>query len=141
MKLIASIIAASAFIATTATSAIAQEAEAVGKAQSAASTWLALVDSGDYAQSWEQGAAPFQAGISEANWSSTIGSVRAPFGALKSRTVKTADFMRTLPGAPAGEYVVIQYASQFATVANAIETVTPMRGPDGNWRVSGYFIK
>jgi hypothetical protein len=45
-----------------------------------------------------------------------------------------------LPGAPEGEYVVIQYETQFEHKAGAIETVTPLREKDGSWRVSGYFI-
>ncbi len=139
MKPFASILFAASL--SIASSAIAQETVAIDKAKVAASIWLALVDSGDYAQSWEQSAAPFQAGIAKATWTGMVGSVRAPFGAFKSRIVKSADYMTTLPGAPAGEYVVIQYASQFATVPSAIETVTPMRAADGSWRVSGYFIK
>ena len=46
-----------------------------------------------------------------------------------------------LPGAPDGEYVVIQYESSFEHKQSAIETVTPMLDTDGKWRVSGYFIK
>jgi hypothetical protein len=46
-----------------------------------------------------------------------------------------------LPGAPAGDYVVIQYATQFANKDKAVETVVPMRTPDGSWKVSGYFIR
>jgi Protein of unknown function (DUF4019) len=47
---------------------------------------------------------------------------------------------RSLPNAPAGEYVVIQYETQFEHKANAIETVTPLREKNGSWKVSGYFI-
>jgi hypothetical protein len=46
-----------------------------------------------------------------------------------------------LPGAPDGEYVVIHFHTVFANKADAIETVTPMRGRDGRWRVSGYFVR
>jgi hypothetical protein len=60
---------------------------------------------------------------------------------VKARKVKSATFTRTLPGAPDGEYVVIQFESQFENKAAAIETVTPMHDKDGVWRVSGYFIK
>jgi hypothetical protein len=60
---------------------------------------------------------------------------------VKARKVKSATFARTLPGAPDGEYVVIQFESQFENKAAAIETVTPMHDKDGTWRVSGYFIK
>ncbi len=49
--------------------------------------------------------------------------------------------MTSLPGAPDGQYVVIQYESSFEHKKSAIETVTPSQGADGHWRVSGYFIK
>jgi hypothetical protein len=139
MKLIAKIaIAASVFLGTT---AFAQESEAVGKAQDAAKSWLALVDSSEYSQSWEQSAGAFQVAVSKETWAATIQSVRSPLGAMKARTLKSATFMRTSPGAPEGEYVVIQYNSQFANSVSAVETVTPMRESDGTWKVSGYFIK
>lgn len=139
LKLIAKIaIVASMSLCTT---AFAQEAEAVAKAKDAAQVWLALVDSGAYSQSWEQSAAPFRAAVSATDWAHAVQSARSPFGAVKARTLKAAAFMTSLPGAPKGEYVVIQYDSQFANNTNAIETVTPMRDKDGTWKVSGYFIK
>jgi len=49
--------------------------------------------------------------------------------------------MTSMPGAPDGEYVVIQFESSFANKKSAVETVTPMKGEDGVWRVSGYYIK
>jgi len=49
--------------------------------------------------------------------------------------------MTSMPGAPDGEYVVIQFESSFANKESAVETVTPMKGEDGVWRVSGYYIK
>jgi hypothetical protein len=36
---------------------------------------------------------------------------------------------------------VIQYRTSFENKANAVETVTPMRDPDGVYRVSGYYIR
>lgn len=52
-----------------------------------------------------------------------------------------AKYMTSLPGAPDGEYVVIQYKSSFENKKAAVETVTPMRDKYGAWRISGYFIK
>jgi hypothetical protein len=49
--------------------------------------------------------------------------------------------MQSLPGAPDGEYVVIQFKTAFENKKFAIETVTPMLDGDGKWRVSGYFIR
>jgi hypothetical protein len=58
-----------------------------------------------------------------------------------SRTLKSRQYAASLPGAPDGKYVVIQYDSVFENKKGAVETVTPMLDPDGTWRVSGYFIK
>jgi hypothetical protein len=53
----------------------------------------------------------------------------------------TARFVTSLPGAPDGRYVVIQYKTSFENKSSATETVTPMLDRDQKWRVSGYFIK
>jgi hypothetical protein len=50
-------------------------------------------------------------------------------------------FTKTLPGVPDGEYVVVEYETSFENKKTANETVTPMKDPDGTWRVSGYFIR
>ena len=68
-------------------------------------------------------------------------AVRTPLGSLISRQVKTQTYKTELPGAPDGEYVVIQFDTSFENKRSAIETVTPMRDKDGAWRVSGYFIR
>jgi hypothetical protein len=119
----------------------AQDAENNAKAEAAAGQWLALTDSAAYAASWEHAAGLFKAAISKANWESAMQSVRAPLGAVKSRKLKSAQFTRSLPGAPDGEYVVVQFETQFENKASALETVTPLKEGGGTWRVSGYYIK
>lgn len=37
--------------------------------------------------------------------------------------------------------VVIQFDATFERKAQAVETVTPMLDKDGQWKVSGYYIK
>ena len=37
--------------------------------------------------------------------------------------------------------ILIQFSTAFANKASAVETVTPMLDDDGEWRVSGYFVK
>lgn len=66
---------------------------------------------------------------------------RDPLGKVLTRKLKSATYAKTLPGAPDGEYVVIQYESSFEHKQSAIETVTPMLDKDRSWRVSGYYIK
>ena len=110
-------------------------------AQKSAESWLALVDSGKYAQSWDEAAELFKSAVTKDQWQSALGTVRTPQGKVQSRTLKSATYTRTLPNAPDGEYVVIQYDTNFEHKQAAVETVVPMRDKDGAWRVSGYFIK
>ncbi len=117
------------------------EADAVETAKRETVAWLSLADTQQYASSWESAAALFQAAISKDDWVRSLSAARSPFGSLMSREVASANFSTTLPGAPDGEYVVFQFSSSFENKASAVETVTAMKGPDGKWRVAGYFIK
>ncbi|MDB5745360.1 MAG: hypothetical protein JWP72_208 [Massilia sp.] len=78
------------------------------------------------------------AAVTREAWIDVGKSVRAPLGAVKSRRQTSSVFTRTLPGVPEGEYVVIQYATDFASRAGVIETVVPMRQADGSWKVTTY---
>jgi Protein of unknown function (DUF4019) len=109
-------------------------------AQGAAEKWLALVDSGKYAQSWDAAASAFRTALTKAQWEEAVAKARGPFGKVESRTLLGAKLVHELPGVPPGDYVVIQYQAKFAT-RTATETITPMKDQDGVWRVSGYYIK
>lgn len=108
---------------------------------SAAKSWLGLVDAKQYKESWVEAAPFFKDRITENDWVKMILLARGPFGELKSREFKTAKYATSLPGAPDGEYVVIQFQTSFTNKADAVETITPMKDDKGAWRVSGYFIK
>ena len=110
-------------------------------ALSAAQAWLVLVDEGNYGESWETAALYFQNAIPKEQWEQMLIAVREPLGGLVSREAINRAYTQSLPGAPDGEYVVIQFNASFKNKKSAVETVTPMLGSDGNWRVSGYYIK
>jgi len=110
-------------------------------AQQTSEAWLALVDSGKYADSWQESSQLFKAHVTREQWQSMLRASRDPLGKVQSRKLKSATYSKTLPGAPDGEYVVIQCESSFEHKQSAVETVTPMLDKDGKWRVSGYFIK
>jgi hypothetical protein len=110
-------------------------------AESAALSWLGLVDSGNYSGSWSRASSFFRQKVSESQWQGAASSTRLPLGALKSRTLRSATLKSALPGAPDGQYVVIQFDSSFEHKVSAVETVTPMLEADGKWRVSGYYIR
>ena len=78
---------------------------------------------------------------SESAWKASVKSVQDNLGKVLSRTLKSKLYAQELPGAPDGEYVVIQFETVFESKRNGIETVTPMKDKDGEWRVSGYFVK
>jgi len=119
--------------------------QANGVAEKAAlgvsSAWLSLVDEGNYTESWIQAAALFKTAVSKEQWHESLKAFRVPLGKAVARKLKSKRYTKTLPGAPDGEYVVIQYETIFEKKQSAIETTTPMLDNDGKWRVSGYYIK
>lgn len=119
----------------------ADDAEGVPKATSAAKTWLALTDSGKYGASWDAAATMFRGAVTKENWGKALSTVRAPLGAVRSRKLKSATFTHELPRAPKGDYVVIEYDTDFENKLGAVETITPMLEKDGSWKVSGYYIR
>jgi len=110
-------------------------------ALSAAQAWLTLVDSGDYSGSWKEASAYFRGGVTPENWQTTMEAFRRPLGMVISREVMQAEESASLPGAPAGKYVVMRFISSFEKKQSAVETVTFMLDTDGKWRAVRYFIK
>ena len=110
-------------------------------ALSAAQKWLALVDAGKYAESWNEAAELFKNAVSSQQWEQAARAARKPLGNLIDRQFRSSTYQSTLPGAPDGEYVVIQFEASFENKRAAVETVTPMLDQDGAWRVAGYFIR
>ncbi len=110
-------------------------------AVASAEAWLAGIDAGNYAQSWKDAAVFFQNAITEDGWSDALTKTRKPLGALKSRKLLNAESCKSLPGAPDGEYVVMQFDTSFAAKEKAVEAVTFSLEKDGTWKASGYFIR
>ena len=122
--------------------ASAQLAKQTEPAQTTASVWLDLIDAGDYTASWQQAAEYFQRAVPMQRWIGMAGAVREPLGRVESRLLKSTTATRQLPGAPDGDYVVLQWRTRFEHKADAVETVTMQRGSDASeWRVVGYFVK
>ncbi len=109
-------------------------------AQAAAEKWLSLIDSGEYAKSWEQCAQLFRDRVTREQWTSTLPTTRAPFGAVKLRKVDAAAYKTSLPGAPDGQYVTVRFRTSFEKKESAEELIT-LVWEDDAWRPTGYFIK
>jgi hypothetical protein len=130
-----------AFICLLVTPWIFAQAKSTEAAEKTAEGWLALVDKADYAASYDEAASVFKAAISKPDWQQKIKAVRGPLGKVLSRKLRWVQYTTSLPGAPDGQYVVIQYDTSFENKKSAVETITPMLDKDGQWHVSGYFIR
>jgi hypothetical protein len=111
------------------------------KAGAAARAWLDLVDGGRYAAGWDAAAPAFKGMVTRDEWERAVHSVREPLGRCLSRTLRSHKLVDSLPGAPKGPFVVLQFESGFEHKEGAVETVTPALGDDDFWRVTGYFIR
>lgn len=106
----------------------------------AAIEWLKIVDAGDYAKSWQKSDSLFKSQVTQAKWESVLKGIRTPVGEVNSRTELEAKEYSSLPGAPDGEYLVIQFKTEFQNKKSAIETLTLSKS-NGHWLPVGYFIK
>ena len=115
--------------------------EQIEQARHSAETWLELIDSGQFGESWDQAAKYLQNVVTRDGLESSLKRVRTPLGKLVKRELKSNKYTTGMPGAPDGEYIVFQYRTSYQNKKKAIETITPMKEKDGVWKVSGYYIK
>ncbi len=111
------------------------------QAVESAKSWIKLVDQGKYSDAWDVAAEYLKNAVSKEDFAKSLGTARKPLGSVKSVELKSKQYATSLPGAPDGEYVVIQFKTAFQNKKSAVETITPMLDKDKKWRVSGYFIK
>lgn len=114
-----------------------KEEAAIASAQS----WLKIVDAGNYGEAWEQAAPYLKNAVTKEKLEQQLTAVRKPMGKLIFRKLKSKKYATSLPGAPDGEYVVLQFNTSFENKKAAVETITPKLTKDGKWQVSGYYIK
>ena len=118
--------------------AVAQDTRA--KAERLARDWIALVDAGQWAKSWEQAGPTFRDAVTAKQWGAQVEPVRKPLGAVVSRQLKAVTPYNELPGAPSGDYLVVQFDTNYAAAPGAVETIVLEKTGSG-WGVTGYFIK
>ena len=106
----------------------------------AAKEWLKIVDVGEYVESWQKSDAFFKSQLTQTEWSVALTGVRTPLGQVKSRSELGAKEYSSLPGVPGGEYLVIQFQTEFQNKKSATETLTLSKS-SGDWLPVGYFIK
>ena len=114
-----------------------RDAESYAKAQ----RFLAEVDAGDWAGSWDVAGDFIQSQVSVEGWTSTVEPVREPLGAVTSREFSSVQKTTVLPGAPEGDYEVLQFTTTFENrEQTSVETVIMIRTDEG-FDVAGFFIR
>ena len=111
------------------------------KAKIAAKSWLELVDSKNYAKSYDDAASFFKTTVKKGDWIDSLTGLRSTLRGVVSRQLVSEKYETKMPGAPDGEYVVIKYKTKFERKEAVEEIVVPMLDTDGKWRVSGYYVK
>lgn len=110
------------------------------EASSVARSWLRLVDERPSPVSWVAASPLLREGISPRAWDDALRAVRAPLGRCLWRKLQSRAVVEGPEGPLRGPYVVIRFESAFERRRGAAETITPVLGPDGRWRVAAYFI-
>ncbi|HXF75163.1 MAG TPA: DUF4019 domain-containing protein, partial [Methylomirabilota bacterium] len=106
-----------------------------------AEAWLVQIDSGNYSRSWKEASEYFRGAVTAKSRIDALSGTRQPLGKLIWRKLAKSQDAQSLPGAPDGHYVVIQFDTSFSNKKSAVETVTFMRERDGKWKAAGYYIQ
>lgn len=101
--------------------------------QTIAETWLHLIDTGRYTDSWNGVSAELKTKYTQAAWPAALEPFIKKAGQFKQRQLKSVIFSE-----PA--VVAIDFDSKFSKLSAATETVFLKQEADGKWRVSSYSI-
>jgi cytoskeletal protein RodZ len=107
----------------------------------AAEKWLALLDAGKAGIAWDASSAHLKSVVTRQKWVTEITKTRKPLGKLGTRKAEKFARSHSLPGAPEGDYSIVEFESVYANGKRATEQVIWMFEADSVWRVSGYFIR
>jgi hypothetical protein len=102
-----------------------------------AEQWLALMDQGKFAETWTPASKYFQANMPQDKWVQVLTSAQQTLGKAVNRKLTGREGRTNIPGAPAGQYILVGYATDFERKPGLLETVTFIQ-EDGAWKVVGY---
>lgn len=108
-------------------------------AEGVALGFLAVIDTGDYARTWDAASRSLQREYSKARWELTLRATRKLLGANKERHHATTGFTRSLGDGTPGEFCGVVYESTFATTT-LLEQVD-LHFDEGRWKVMGYHVR
>ncbi|MDH3999044.1 MAG: DUF4019 domain-containing protein [Desulfuromonadales bacterium] len=107
----------------------------------AAVDFLYLVDTEEYAKSWDTTAIALKDMLPQSDWNAQIAELRSALGPVVERRTQNLAYTDSADDVPAGQYVVMTFVSKFEFRERVVETLTLMLDQDNLWRVAGYFIR
>jgi hypothetical protein len=113
-------------------SALEKEVSAIGV------KWLSLLDGQKYDDSWTKAGTTFRNEVKHEQWVTVLQRLREPLGSAVSRVPARIDLMKTMRGAPDGDYAVIHYTTGFKD-KSVTERLT-LAKENGKWEVFSYAI-
>lgn len=139
MKLLAPLLLAASLLMSGTVQAQANDPR-IPLAEEAATAWLVSFDAGNVQESWERSAALLRQTVPVAEFGQRVADAQA-LGPVQSRRLGGAGIDRAPAQAPErGDYVVLQYLTQYAKRPNVFEKIISMRDSDGIWRVVNYLM-
>jgi hypothetical protein len=106
--------------------------------------WLEKNDDGKYAESWQDASELFRENVSKETWVKQMESGRPGLGKCLQRKANSVMPMTELPspsGPMKGDFLMVNFYTDFANAKNLAELVTFEKDANGEWKVSGYYIK
>ena len=116
------------------------DTEKAEKATAVAMEFLQLIDSQQYAESWQMAAGLMKEKVAEKDWVEKLSKARTLSGEVLERAEKSTTYSPSAKDSPEGEYISLIFDSKYQRAESVSEYVTVML-EDGHWKVAGYFIQ
>jgi hypothetical protein len=103
--------------------------------------WLELLDADQAGAAWDSASKQLRSIVKRDKFIADVRSVRKPLGKLASRTPLKFARAHELPGAPAGDYALIEFEAKFANGKRLTEQLVWSAESGDTWRVAGYYYR
>jgi hypothetical protein len=100
--------------------------------------WLTLIDGGNAGAAWDDSAPQLKKAVTREKFVAAMRELRKPLGKLATRNPVRFARSHEMPGAPSGDYAIIEYEAKFAGGKKLAEVLVWTLADGDIWRVAGY---
>jgi hypothetical protein len=105
-----------------------------------ATAWTEKIDAEQFGEAWESASPRLKSALSKPEWIKAMQAVRSREGKIQSRALQGTE-LGPSENSDRPQLVVVRFRSATQEGASVAESVTTRLESDGEWRVSGYFIR